>query len=254
MATLWFVCPAHGRVELTRICLEQLRRTCDQLAGHGIEATAVVIADDLNLATASGLGFATVQRDNRFLSRKFNDGIQLACDPKINPRPADYAVPIGSDDWVDHRILHRLPPSNTMLAFQWASFVSEDGRHLAETRLGYMGGVGVRVYPRQLLEPCGYRPADEDRLRNCDASILNNTRHHYQQTHRRDSRIVYGDLHPHQVVDWKSPGQQLNSYADVTGVHRGRVAGDPFELLADTYPAEALEQMAQHYRRVAVAA
>ena len=43
-------------------------------------------------------------------------------------------------------------------------------RQLAETRLGYLGGVGIRVYPRALLEPTGYRPADEDRTRNCDFS------------------------------------------------------------------------------------
>ena len=69
-----------------------------------------MIADDENLDTAAELGFATVRRDNRFLARKYNDGIQLALDPSVNPRPADYAVPFGSDDWVDHRIFHRLPP------------------------------------------------------------------------------------------------------------------------------------------------
>ena len=53
--SLWFCVPAHGRYELTRICLEQLRRTCDALP---YEATAVVIADDENLHTAYELGFA----------------------------------------------------------------------------------------------------------------------------------------------------------------------------------------------------
>lgn len=242
MTSLWFVVPAHGRYELTRICLTQLRRTCDSLE----DATAVVVADDGNLDTARELGFATVERDNKFLARKFNDGIQLACDPNFNPDPATHVVLIGSDDWVDHRILHELPPPDTVLAFQWASFVSEDGRQLAETRLGYLGGVGVRVYPRALLEPCGYRPADEDRTRNCDFSILHNTR---QANQPRPVRVDYGDLHARQVVDWKSPSEQLNSYADVTGVHRGRVMGDPFELLAPLYPAESLDAMADHYGR-----
>jgi hypothetical protein len=251
VTTLWFVCPAHGRFKLTRICLEQLRRTCDALHGHGIDATAVVVADDDNLDTAHELGFATVRRDNRFLARKFNDGIQLACDPALNPSPADHVALIGSDDWVDHRILLDLPPLDTVLAFQWAAFVSEDGRQLAETRLGYLGGVGVRVYPRQLLEPRGYRPADEDRTRNCDFSILHNTR---QANQPRPVRIDYGDLHARQVVDWKSPGQQLNSYADVTGVHRGGSIGNPFELLTGLYPDQALEQMADHYDRAPVAA
>ena len=133
-----------------------------------------------------------------------------------------------------------------MLAFQWAAFVSEDGRQLSETRLGYLGGVGIRVYPRALLEPTGWRPADEDRTRNCDFCILHNTR---QANQPRPVRVDYGDLHASQIVDWKSPSEQLNSYADVTGVHRGGgVTGDPFELLDGLYPDEALEAMALHYR------
>src|SRR5687767_4792022 len=102
MPSLWFVVPAFGRVELARICLRQLRRTCDALQAEGVEATAVVIADDENLDAARELGFGTIERDNRAVSRKFNDGIQLALDPAYNPRPGDYVVPCGSDDWVDH--------------------------------------------------------------------------------------------------------------------------------------------------------
>ena len=238
--SLWFVVPAHGRLGLTRICLEQLRRTCDALE---VDATAVVIADDENLDTAAELGFATIHRDNQFLARKYNDGLQLALDPEVNPHPADYAVPFGSDDFIDHRILSELPASNEVLAFQQVAFVSEDGRELSETRQGQLGGVGIRVYPRQLFEPCGYRPADEDRKRGCDTSILYNARHHYRQRYRRDFRVLYGDRHPRQIVDWKSSQGQLNPYAEVAG----RVSGDPFHLLQDIYPDEALEQMAEHY-------
>ena len=247
MKSLWFVMPAHGRPELTGICLRQLRRTCDALYEHGLDATAVVVADDANLHTADRLGFGTVRRDNRFLARKFNDGIQLALDPTLNPSPADYVVPIGSDDWVDHRIFHKLPPKNAMLAFRHVAFVNEDASQLTETRLAYEGGVGIRVYPRLLLEPSGFRPADEDRKRACDTSILVNARRNYRQAHRRDFPIVYGDLHPHQVVDWKSPDVQINSYREVTAVHRGRTVDNPFDVLADIYPSDALEEMAAHY-------
>ena len=130
MPSLWFVVPAHGRVELARICLRQLRRTCDALALEGVEATAVVVADDENLNTARALGFGTVERNNAFTSRKFNDGIQFALDPEWNPRPADYVVPCGSDDWVDHRLFLHLPRPDTMIGFQRMSFVREDGRWL----------------------------------------------------------------------------------------------------------------------------
>ncbi len=240
--------PAHGRVELAAICMHQLRRTCDLLCDAGVEATAVVIADDANLDTARAFGFGYIERNNHFLARKYNDGIQLALDPEFNPRPADYVVPIGSDDWVDHRLFLDLPPGDTVLGFRHVAFVNEDASEIAETRLSYEGGVGIRVYPRAMLEPTGFRPADEDRKRACDTSILWNTRKAYNEKHGRDIRVAYGDLHSLQVVDWKTPGTQMNAYRQVTAVHRSSRCDSPFERLRLVYPQEALEAMEAHYQ------
>lgn len=244
---LMFIVPAFGRFDLTAVCLRQLRRTCDALAGHGIHADAIVVADDGNLDIARLLDFGTIRRNNDALGRRFNDGIQLACDPRYNPLPADYVVPCGSDDWVDHRILHRLPAPDTVLGFQHASFVSEDGRQLSEVHLNYRGGVGVRVYPRALMALLGYRPAEEDRKRACDTSILIEVKRAFRQRHKRELRIEYGDQHPSQVVDWKSPGEQINAYVDITSRYQHTPAGDPFDALTGIYPAEALAEMARHY-------
>lgn len=244
--TFWFVVPAHGRLRLTAICLRQLRRTCVALERHGVEANAVVVADDGNLETARELGFAWVRRGNEYLSRKFNDGMQLALDRRYNPRPADYVVPIGSDDWVDHRILWDLPPSDTVVGFQTISVVREDGREITSRFLNYPGGSGVRIYPRALLEPLGFRPADEDRHRACDTSILTNVRKHWGDRLRIEHRY----LHDRQIVDWKSPGEQLNTY-DTLRRHRPvAYADDPFEDLAGTYPARALHEIREHYASV----
>lgn len=312
MPTLCFIVPAHGRTELAQICLRQLRRTCDALTGHGIEASAIVIADDRNLDTARTLGFGTIRRDNTFLSRKFNDGIQAACDPHLTDPPhgiyeyrvlhrrgyrghpagtvfaahltpaaerraldrrdieltgrdrityphgqftppygwdetvADYVVPCGSDDWVDHRILRRLPRHNEILAFRQAAFVNETATLISSREVDYQGGVGIRIYPRSLLAATHYRPADEDRRRACDTSILVNVTR--AATH--PIRISYGDLHQWQIVDWKSPCEQLNDYAAVTTrFRRGTDHDAPFLALADHYPAEALNEMRRHYHR-----
>lgn len=242
MKRLWFCMPVAGRERLTGICLRQLRRTCDKLAENGVEATAVIVGDDANLDTAYELGFATVERNNRFLSRKYNDGFQLALDPRYNPRPADYVVPFGSDDWIDHRILLDLPAPDTMVGFQHISIVREDGRELATRFLNYRGGSGIRIYPRALLEPFGYRPADEDRRRACDTSILLNLQEHW--TGRM--RVMHYHYHPHQIVDWKSPVEQMNGY-DELGMYRAETLTDPFDALAGVYPAESLTEMREHY-------
>lgn len=248
MPSLWFVMPAHGRVQLAEICIRQLRRTCDALKSEGIDATAVVVADDENFDTARRFGFGAVTRDNQFVSRKFNDGIEFAF---TNPRPADYVVPIGSDDWVDHRIFLNLPASDTVVGFKWMSFVREDAAEISAKHIDYPGGAGIRIYPRALMAPLGFRPADEDRYRGCDTSILYNL----QQHHGDKLRVEHRHLHERQIVDWKTPDEQLNPY-EALGRHRGKAATDPFRELAGIYPDDALDEMAALYasRREPVAA
>lgn len=249
MKRLWFVVPVHQRLGLAAICLRQLRRTCDLLIADGVAASAVIIADRKNLADlkqllGGRLGFATVQRDNSFLSRRFNDGIQLATDPDFNPHPADYVVPCGSDDWVDHRLFLNLPDTRTIIGFQRMSFVREDGSEMVTTTLEYTGGSGIRIIPRELVAALDYRPADEDRPRACDTSILTNLRIH----HGDHLRVEHRHLHDQQIVDWKTPTRiQLNPYQSVKR-HNSVAAGDPFVVLRDTYPEEAVDEMLAFYR------
>lgn len=318
MSSLWFVMPVHGRAQLAAICLRQLRRTCDSLTAAGIDATAVVVGDDENLETAAELGFATVVRDNQFVSRKFNDGIQVACERPLagnadvllghgeyrvtgrreyrghtpgsvfqallEPGPerravargdiallrrmrpsvdasavtipdgtpaADYVILIGSDDWIDWRIIPDvLPEQDEVVGYQHISFVNEDGSEMAKTFLSYLGGCGMRIYPRQLLEPLGFRPAEEDRYRGCDTSILTNVRLADPAV-----SVMHVAIDPRQIVDWKTPGEQLNQYGQVARRHFAHSEmADPFSDLAGVFPDEALEEMEAHYHRAPVAA
>lgn len=248
MPSLWFVCPAAGRVELARICLRHLRHTCDQLTAHGVQASAVVVADDENLETAWDFGFHTVKRDNTFLSKKYNDGIELACNPKHNPRPVDYVVPIGSDDWVDWRLFIDLPPPDTVVGFQRLAIVREDGVEMISRQLSNVGGCGIRIFPREVMAQRWFRPADEDRRRMCDTSILTNL---YQAI--PDLKVIHPVIDPVQIVDWKSGDTQLTPFKRLRAF-RQIGAGDPFEQLRNLYPHQLLAEMRNHYARVAVAA
>jgi hypothetical protein len=246
MKSLWFVVPVNGRLGLAALCLRQLRRTCDALIAEGVAASAVVIASAAeldSLRVALRFGFATVARDNDFLGRRFNDGIQLATDARHNPHPADYVVPCGSDDWVDHRLFLDLPPNDTIVGWQRISFVSEDAGEISTSFLGYRGGSGIRIIPRALVAELGYRPADEDRKRCCDTSILRNLSVH----HGDALKVEHRHLHDRQIVDWKTPSVQLNSYREVTFQFNVSAIEDPFQELADVYPAEALDEMRAYY-------
>ena len=313
--TIWFIVPAAGRVALAEICLRQLRRTCDALTAEGIHATAVVVADDENLATARHLGFGTVERDNRFLSRKFNDGIQYALDPDLQsppsgvgcyevigrrayqgfstgetfvmrldrnaearaiarrnirlvgrgvltyPRdavtppdgwdgqPVDYICPFGSDDFADHRLFLSLPGPGEVRGFRLAAFVNEDATQIVSRSIDYTGGVGIRIYPREVLRLLDYRPADEHRERGCDTSILVNVAR--AAGGPEFLRVRYGDLHEWQIVDWKTRGEQLTPYEAITARHRrGTQHPDPFRVLSGLFPDEALREMRHHYQTI----
>ncbi len=247
MRTLAFVVPVHGRLDLAGICLRQLRRTCDSLLDRDVKATAIIISDAeaLERLAVDELGFGSVTRDNTYLGRKYNDGIQLATDPKYNPCPVEFVVPCGSDDWVDYRLFAEpLPGPDTIFGFRYLSFVREDGREIAETFIDYEGGCGIRVIPRELLAPLGYRPADEDRPRGCDTSMLVNLRRHHGSNLKIKDDWTYP---PQYIVDWKSSGAQLNPYKDVTTIRRSTIGGNPFRKLAKVYPWAALEEMRDYY-------
>lgn len=247
MPSLAFIVPVHGRTSLAQICLRQLRRTCDALIDHGVEASAYVIGDAENLDALNpgDLGFWTYEQDNRWVSRKFNDGIQAAADPAFNRTPADYVVPCGSDDWVDWRLFVDLPRRDTFVGFCRISFVREDGRELTSRFLRYEGGCGIRIYPRQVMEAVGYRPADEDRTRACDTSILVNLR----KTLGDRLRVHHASSDARQIVDWKTAGdEQLNPYESLV-IHRSELKGDPFVELHGFFPDESLNEMRRHYIR-----
>ena len=238
MPSLWFIVPAHGREQLARICLRQLWRTCHDLTENGVEAYTVVIGQgDLLEYAREELGFAWVERDNQYTSLKFNDGIYLAC----KHGGADYVVPCGSDDWVDYRLFLELPDQKTMVGFQRMAFGREDGQELTVRKINSEGGCGIRIWPRQLMAATGYWPADPDRRRGCDTSILHNTR-----AASPNMRVEHRDLDPLQIVDWKSDGENLNPYRALER-HKCELRGDPFTLLADRYPFEAVEEMQAHY-------
>lgn len=243
MTSLWFVVPAHGRVDVTRVCLGQLARTCAELRDHGVDATAVVIANDENRETAEALGFGTIRRSNHPLGRRWNDGFQLA-----GEAGADYVVPFGSDDWIDTVLLRaQLPEHGEIRCSTMSAIVSEDRTRLARLTIPYDGGDGIRIYPTSMLQPLGYRPIEEDRDRAMDTSLLRGV----SRALGRPPRFRYFDVHPFQIVDWKT-AENLNSYAACLKYLQG-VELDPFTALADLYPAAALAEMAA-LQREAVAA
>lgn len=241
--SILFVVPCHGRINLTAACLRQLRCACDTLNEADLETSAIIVGNDESLAIARELGFGTVEQENDPLGRKWNDGFQLACDPEHNPRPADWIVPLGSDDWFDPDLFieAEMPTPKEVLCFRQMAVVNEKGSMLSPLRITYTGGVGMRVYPRILFEELLWRPVEEDKQRGIDRSLLQRVKNVH-----RHAKVRYFDLHQYQFVDWKSKGN-LNSYKDYQTYCWEKELSAPFDVLAECYPAESISEMRTAY-------
>jgi hypothetical protein len=241
MTSLVFVVPAHGRLALSDICLCQLDRVCEQL-----NASAIVVAEDGNLDIADNLDFELLERPNADgLGRRFNDGFEHAAS-----MGADYVVPLGSDDFVHAGLFEELPDERSVYCFPSCALLSEDGRRLAKLRIPYMGGIGMRIMPTALLAYVNYRPAADDIPRGVDTSIVHGLRRASEKRIRAgldDVILEYRESDPLQFVDFKTAGQNLNTF-EACADYIVSESRDPFTDLAEFYPDHAVRSLEDHYR------
>lgn len=236
MSSLFFVVPAYRRHELTRLCLKQLRWTCDELEPMGIRANAVVIADELeHRDSAKEFGFWFVEQGNEPLGRKFNDGIEAAWNAG-----ADYVVPCGSDNWVHPKWFTRLPAPDDVICRRQCSVVRTDGKELAYLEVDYPGGDGVRIFPIKLFASLEYRPAADYRNRGIDGSMVERLRRFARWTPKWD----YHEWNPMAVIGFQSDNEeQLNDYDGLVKAFGTGINNMPWHALADHYPDDSVTEM-----------
>lgn len=224
--SIWFVTPVWGRVQLTAVCLLQRRLVIDELATHGVEARCVVVGDDANLSVARELGFDVVEQDNEYLGRKFNDGIEHAA-----RAGATWVVPIGSDSWIDPAYFLPLPaPGETRTSACYAAVTAD--------RIGYLRvlpddrGAGPYLLHRDLLEPSGFRPADDLLRRYIDSSTVRGLAGPVRWVHR--------DVHEAQYIGFRGT-PTLTPYQRLVDRWGTGEADDPWQRLALHYPSELVD-------------
>lgn len=222
---LYFVTPAWRRFALSAVCFEQRRQVIAELAGEGIEAHCVVIANDENLELARAAGFETVEQDNDWLGRRFNDGIEYA-----GAHGADWVVPVGSDSWVQADYFAPLPTEGTVRTSTFLCTVTAD--RMAHLEIKPNHGGGPYTLPRALLERSGFRPAKDLINRNIDRSTVNGLA----------GEVVWElrDLNRFQHVSFRG-NPHLTTYAKLWyywGVEEHR---DPWQQLTEHYPPALVE-------------
>lgn len=258
---LVFVSAAWRRFGVTRLALAQREHLCGELAGRGIEATAVIVADDENLEIAAEHGFHALEQSNAELGRKFNDGFEFA----FNELDADMVVHIGSDNWVHPDVFDTLPLSQTEMhepteespVVSWSDVPQVVAGtemtivDLVEGRMrlashGSRRGVIPWIIPRRAMEPCGFRPIPDRMNIGLDYALVVGLGMHPE--------FVLVDPRDCARVDFKSE-VNLNSYAAISGSIGVGDEESPWEILAEHYPAHLVEMAREaHEARLAVAA
>lgn len=222
---LYFVTPAWQRFEMSAICFEQRARVIAELAGHGIEARQVVIADDENLDIARGLGAETVERDNEMVGRKFNDGMEHA-----GRAGAEWIVPIGSDSWIATDYFLDLDPAVTRTSEAYCVVTPRKMAQLSVSPKRLGRSAGPYVFHRGLLEPAGFRPSAED-SRMVDTSTIAGIEAAGSEIEWRTKT-----LHPFQYVGFRVE-PMMTTYASLWR-HWGVAELDPWQTLRRYYPAD----------------
>lgn len=235
---VWFVTPAYQRYELSAICFEQRVWAIEQLAKHGISAQCVVVADDDNLRLASDLGFATVNRNNDWLGKKFNDGYEYAA-----RNGAKWVFPVGSDSWVDPQWIVDNLHEDAITASRFYSLVRRDGLERAHFFLPIRSGVQY-IVPVELFKHRGYRPVRETIARGCDTSFYNTL---------YPVRVYYHEHHALETLAFQS-WPQITDYKRLYARWGTEKTTDPFGDLRLYYPVASVDKIESFYANVDLSA
>jgi hypothetical protein len=201
MASIAFNTPAFQREEISRIVFAQRRYACDTLIARGHEATAFIVADDVNLELADEFGFERVEHPNNYLGAKWNAGYRAAAG-------FDYVMPVGSDSLLDPALVLKwleLPPDPRRIPFTTHySVIHRSGRKRVDCVVTRGGGGGMMLSAEQLA-PLQYRPVGANLQKGCDHSTLTAVSAYHTV------KLTAVDVHPLSVVALQS-AQQITSY------------------------------------------
>lgn len=234
---VWIVTPAHGRERLAEVVYRQRAMLLEDLAGRGVDARCVVVACDENRQLAAAAGLDTLAHSNEDLAGRVNAGFRYA-----GEHGAEFILMAGSDDWIHPDYLHGIDPSGeTVHTTRNAAVVREDGRLIAYLDVPYTGGEGLRVWPRRLLERCGFEPVPRGKQRAIDTNVLAAVAATGGEPVFRYRR---GGMH--EIVDFKT-ATNLNTYREVVGAFGVTEEPDPFNRLRRDYPGWLVDEVEAVY-------
>lgn len=194
LASVLLVTPVWKRFDLTRIMLEERRRTFDKAKLLGVDCECVCIGDDANLDTAERLGFVTIEAPNQ-LGRRYNDGHEYAVREGF-----DFSFQCNSDQVFEPELLVAIAqaPRDKFIATRWLTAIHRNGKKAVSYRNPLWS---MRAYPIDLLRRAP-RPCAEDIMSGCDRSA-----HEGAAAANRAVPLVYVEHGPLETIQFESDVQ-----------------------------------------------
>jgi len=238
MTSLLFITPVWQRYELTEIVLRSRKLVCDELEKHGISASSVIIGDDDNLDVARSLGFHVVERDNEYLSRKFNDGYEFAYDNGY-----DYCYPVGSDSILTADQFVDNLGKDLPVASHFYSMIHYTGAERIDVKIKVPGGIGPLIIPVPMLGKCR-RPIPQDLRRGCDNAAR-------QTILTMESRMLTRENHQWEHTAFQSGITQITDYERIRRFYRADTYDIDFGIfrsIEQLYPKDILDSIFDYYQ------
>lgn len=246
MTSVWFVSPAYRRPQISAIVYHQRATMLNALRNQGIDAHALIIADDDNLQLARDAGLQTLNHPNLPLGQKLNAGISHAY-----REGADHICFIGSDSLALPQNFTQLHPRKVTYG-TWYTLIhapTQTSRRQYRTETRTLPAQvtilhiprpswALNTYPRRILDITKGRPVTPHLNAGLDGSIRANTGRYQEQEH---------EVGPHQVVSLRSNDQQITSTDSLISRYRKR-DGTLAELLEAGYDQHTVDMIASHYR------
>jgi len=240
----WIVTPCWKRPEITEFIFREFLWAKNQTKSY-LNLNIVAVGEGPNLKIAKKYRFHTVNRDNKFLGRKFNDGYEYAF-----RHGANLAIPIGSDSWVHPDIfIHtsKVWRDNGSIFYSTKhAMISETGLTLglitSPPRNNEYNKCALLFYPRSLMAACNFRPCNEKQKKSCDRSTIENI-----LRRRKDAKFVKNaDVNDLQYLAFKNKEVQIWKYKDYKAQFRKQHA-NPWQIIQKHYPGELTKYARSYY-------